>query len=199
MRLSKTLFFWMILFRFKPANRKSVFLELTYFKSLFLVNFQVSTLNESLHFLVKLSCESFRENLDAILVSARSAICFFQPILQLSKKSSWPSLWLHFLYLHDSDVHQHTFNWSRVGTLLQDTDSRSRSLVPPEDMDLVQFLSDWLTYAIDNARGPQRVWKNLDFMSLNAMKCDCGSIFVCYFHQVFFHKRLVIYLPSFSE
>jgi len=42
---------------------------------LFLVNFQISTLNESRHFLVKLSCKRVYENLDA--VSARSAVCFF--------------------------------------------------------------------------------------------------------------------------
>jgi len=120
--------FWIILFRCKPANRKSVFIELRSFKSLFVkfvVNFQVSTWNERHHMLVKLSCESIYENLDPI--SARYAVCFFQPKLQLSKESSWPSLWLHFLYLHASYVHQHTFNRSQVATLLWDTDSRSRS------------------------------------------------------------------------
>jgi len=68
------LFFWIILFRFKAANRKSVFTELRRFKSLFLVNFQVATWNESHHLLVKLSCESVYENLDAI--SARSALLY---------------------------------------------------------------------------------------------------------------------------
>ena len=65
-------FFWIILFTFKPANGNFVFLELTRFKSLFLVNFQVSTLNESHHILVKLSCKSAWDNLDAI--SARSEV-----------------------------------------------------------------------------------------------------------------------------
>jgi len=120
-------FFWIILFRFKPANIKSDFVELTSFKSLFLVNFQVYTLNESQHFLLKLSCKSVCENLDAMFVSARYAVCFFLPILQLSEESSWPSLWLRLLYLYASDVHQHTFNRSRVATLLSDTNSRSRS------------------------------------------------------------------------
>ena len=60
---------------FKPTKKKSAFIELTSFKSLFLVKFQVSTLEESQHLLVKLSCESACENLDA--VSARSALCFF--------------------------------------------------------------------------------------------------------------------------
>ena len=83
-------FFWIILFPFKPANRKSAFIELRSFKRLFIVNFPFSTLNESHHFLVKLSYESVCENLDAI--SVRSTVCFFQPMLQLSKESPRPSL-----------------------------------------------------------------------------------------------------------
>jgi len=31
---------------------------------------------------------------------------------------SWPPLCLRYFYLHASDVHQHTFNRSRVATLL---------------------------------------------------------------------------------
>ena len=116
-------FFWIILFRFKSANRKSAFIAL---RSLnFFWNVQISTLNESHHLLVTLSCQNVCENLDAI--SVRYAVCFFQPILQLSKESSWPSLWLRFLYLHVFDVHQHTFNRSRAATLRYDTDSQSGS------------------------------------------------------------------------
>ena len=70
-------------------------------ESLFLVNFQVSPLNENHHLLVKLSCKAFCENIDAF--SARPAVDFFQPILQLSKESSLPSLRLHFSYLYTSD------------------------------------------------------------------------------------------------
>ena len=103
------LFFWIILFRFKPANRKSVFLELTKFQKFILSKFQSYYFNWKPQFLVKLSCESVCEDLDAIFVSARSAVFIFQAILQLSKKSSRPSWWLRFLYLHASDVHQHTF------------------------------------------------------------------------------------------
>jgi len=59
-------------------------------KILFLVNFQVSTLSESHHLLVKLSwkivCESLYPR------SAKSAVCFFQPTLHFRKESSWPSL-----------------------------------------------------------------------------------------------------------
>jgi len=98
---------------------------------------------------------------------ARFAVCFLQPIFQLSKKSLWPSLWLRFLYLHTSDVHQHRFNRSRVTTSLQDTDSRSWStkLARIKHVDLIQVLSDWLTYAADNAKAriPIRVWKMFGF------------------------------------
>jgi len=88
-------FFWIIVFVSKPTKRKPAFIELTSFKSLFLGKFQVSTLDENQHLLVKLSCESACENLDSI--SARSALRFFQPILQLSKTSSWPTLWLRLV------------------------------------------------------------------------------------------------------
>jgi len=79
---------------------------------LFLVNFQVFTLNESHHLRVKLACESVCDNINAM--SARSAVRSFQPILQSSMESARPSLWLRFLHLHASDVHQHTFNRRRV-------------------------------------------------------------------------------------
>jgi len=44
-----------------------------------------------------------------------------------------------------------------------------------------QFLRDWLTYAVDNIKAVESLDAFeicLDFMSLNAMKCDTGSIFV---------------------
>jgi len=86
-------------------------------------------------------------------------VYFLQPIFQLSKKS----LWLRFLYLRASGVHRRTFNRSRVVTLLWHTDSRSWStkLARIKDVNLIQFLSYWLTNAADNAkaRTPPRVWK----------------------------------------
>ena len=100
-------FFWIIKFSVKPANRKSNFVEL---KNLFLIKFLVSALDQSHHLIVRFSRKSACENHDA--VSARSAVCFLQPILKLSKKSSCPPLWLRLLYLYASDVHQHTFNRS---------------------------------------------------------------------------------------
>jgi len=53
-------------FRFKPTNKKSLFVGLASFKSLFLVNFQASNLVENHHLLVKHSCKNACENLDAI-------------------------------------------------------------------------------------------------------------------------------------
>jgi len=98
---------------------------------------------------------------------SKTCSMFLQPILQLSKQSLWPSLWLRFLYLHTSDVHQHTFNRSRVATSLQDTESRSWStkLARIKHVDLIQVLSDWLTYAAVNAKAriPILVWKMFGF------------------------------------
>jgi len=61
-----------------------------------IVNFQASTLDQCHHLLMNLSCKSASKHLDAI--SARSAVCFLQPILQFSKKTSMPPLRLRFLY-----------------------------------------------------------------------------------------------------
>ena len=59
--------------------------------------FSFSTLNESHHLVVKCSYEGVCVNLDAL--KAKSAICSFQLVVQLSKKSSWPSWWWHiFIY-----------------------------------------------------------------------------------------------------
>ena len=109
-------FFWIVMFRFKVANRSLSSLNWN-FKSLILVKFQAPTLDQRHHLLVKLSCQSVCETLDAI--SAWSAVCLLQPILQLSKKSSMPPLSLHFCYVcTPADAYQHTFNRSRVATLL---------------------------------------------------------------------------------
>jgi len=72
------------------------------------------------------------------------------------------AIMIAFLYLHASDVHQHSFNRSLVTTVLyQDTDSQSRSpkLARMYDVNLVQFWNEWLMYAADNvkARIRQRV------------------------------------------
>jgi len=76
--------FWIIMFRFKPAIRTPVCTELTSFENLFLEKFQASTSDKSHHFLARLSWKSACENPGAI--NARSAACFLQPILPLSKK-----------------------------------------------------------------------------------------------------------------
>jgi len=79
-----------MMFRFKPTNRKSIFIELISVKSLFSLKFQCFILDENHHFLVQFSCQTACERLDAI--SARSAVCYLQSILQLIKKSSQPPL-----------------------------------------------------------------------------------------------------------
>jgi len=46
-------------------------------------------------------------------------------------------------------------------------------------------MSDWLTYAAGNVKAIESLnafEKCLDFISVTAMKCDCGSIFVRYLH-----------------
>jgi len=61
-----------------------------------IVKFQASTLDQRHNLLINLFCKSARKPLDAR--SARSAVGFLQPILQLSKTSSRPTLRLRFLY-----------------------------------------------------------------------------------------------------
>jgi len=61
-----------------------------------IVKFQASTLDQCHHLLINLSCKTASKPLNA--VSARSAVCFLQPILQLSKRSSRPPLRLCLLY-----------------------------------------------------------------------------------------------------
>jgi len=51
-----------------------------------MVKFQASTWDQCHHLLINLSCKSASKPLNAL--SARSAVCFLQPISQLSTKSS---------------------------------------------------------------------------------------------------------------
>jgi len=71
------------------------------------VKFQVSTLDDSHHLLEKLSCNSACENLDLLCMpfAANSAVV----IVVIAA-----AIVIAFLYLSASDVHQHTFNRSRV-------------------------------------------------------------------------------------
>ena len=50
-------FSWTIVFRFERENKTTIFIELASLKSLYLVKFQVSTLDKSHHLLVKLSLQ----------------------------------------------------------------------------------------------------------------------------------------------
>jgi len=82
-------------FRFKPTNEKSAFIEMRSFKS-FDSEVPIFYFGSMLPFAHKLNlaCKSASKPLNAI--SARSVVCFLQPILQLSKKSSGPPLRLRF-------------------------------------------------------------------------------------------------------
>jgi len=50
-----------------------------------------------------------------------------------------------------------------------------------------------------NLESPNTFKKCLDFTSLNAMKCDCGTIFYASCTKPASHKRIGIYLSNFSE
>ena len=84
-------FSWTIVLRFKSKNEKSAFIKSTSFK---IFDSEVPSFHCH-HLLTNLSCKSASKPLNAI--SARSAVCFLQPILQLSKKSSGPPFRWRFL------------------------------------------------------------------------------------------------------
>jgi len=75
------------------------------------MKFQVSILNESHHLLVQLSCNSACENLDVLCMPFAVNIAVVIVVIVAA-------IVIAFLYLPASDVHQHTFNRSRVETLL---------------------------------------------------------------------------------
>jgi len=103
-------FFKNNLFRFKPANTQSIFVALKNFKSLFLIKFQVSILNESHYLLVKLPCKSACENLDVLCMPFAASIAVVIVVIVVA-------IMIAFLYLHASDVHQHRFDRGRVENL----------------------------------------------------------------------------------
>jgi len=75
---------------------------------LFLVKFQASALNESVRLLVKLSCKSAFENLDA--ARARAAICFFATNIAVDQEVIVVVIVISRLYLHAADGNQHKVN-----------------------------------------------------------------------------------------
>ena len=80
-------------------------------KSLFLIKFQVSILNESHNLFVKLSCKSACENLDVLCMPFAANVAVVIVVIVAA-------IIIAFLYLDASDVHQHTLNRSRVTALL---------------------------------------------------------------------------------
>jgi len=99
------------MFIFKPPNTQPIFVELKSFKSLFLMKFQVSILNESHHLLVQRSCNSACENLDVLCMPFAVNIAVVIVVIVTA-------IVIAFLYLPASDVRQHMFNRSQVETLL---------------------------------------------------------------------------------
>ena len=92
----KRVCFWrFVLNNCVPAYKTSVFIKLTSFKVL-IVKFQASTSDQCHHLLINPSCKSSSKPLK--IVSARSVVCFLQPILLLTKTSSRPTLRLRFSY-----------------------------------------------------------------------------------------------------
>ena len=79
----------------KSKNQKSAFIETTVLKVL-IEKFPASTLDHCHHLLVNLFCKSASKPLND--VSARSAVCFLQPILQMSRKSSRPPWRVRFFH-----------------------------------------------------------------------------------------------------
>ena len=75
------------------------------------MKFQVFILHESHHLLVKLSRNSACEYLDVLCMPFAGNIAVVIVVIV-------PAIMIAFLYLPASDVHQHTFNRSRVKTLL---------------------------------------------------------------------------------
>jgi len=72
------------------------------------VNFHVSTLNESHHLLVKISCESVFVKIVAI----KCMICsmLFSTNIAVAQEVIVAVIAIALFYLHASDVHQHMFN-----------------------------------------------------------------------------------------
>jgi len=93
---------------------KSAFIELTNLNIL-IVKFQASTLDQYQHLLINLSCKSASKPLNAtcnMLFAANIAV--EQDVIAAAIMIA-----LLILYLHASNVHQHsTFNRNRAATLL---------------------------------------------------------------------------------
>jgi len=99
------------------TNKTTAFINFTSFKSCDIVKFKASTLDQCHHLLINLSCKSASKPLNAI--SARSAVCFFAAHISVEQEVLPADITtaLLVLYLHASDVHQHsTFNGSRAKT-----------------------------------------------------------------------------------
>ena len=89
-------FFLMIMFRFKPANRKSIFIELTGFKTLFLVTLQTSTLDKRQYLLVRLFCQTIVKTSILLRSDIPSGICAKLRAVAASNNRDHPTRSLYY-------------------------------------------------------------------------------------------------------
>jgi len=85
-------------FRFKPTNKKPALIELASLKIL-IVKFQASTLDQCHHLLINLSCKSASKPFNAQYCT----IALEQEVIAAAITIAFV-----IVYLHASDVHQHS-------------------------------------------------------------------------------------------
>jgi len=117
-----SVFIWIVCSDLSRQMHSPFSLNWQILRKFFLVKFQASILDESHPLRVKVSCKSPFQNLDVL--SARSAVCLLQPILQLSL---WPPLWLRFFEFTCFWCTPTHFQSNPSSDFALDTDSRSWS------------------------------------------------------------------------
>jgi len=171
-------FFWIILFRFKPANRKTVFLELTKFQKFIFNTFPIFYFEWKSPFSRKTvlrkclwrswcytpMCKICSMHFSANIAVEPGVIVVVIVIALFIFTRFWCTP-THVQLKSSSDC-----------------DSRSRSTKLTRIL-FKSWATDWLTQLIMQTLESFNAFeKFVDFMSLNAIKCDCGSIFVRYMH-----------------
>ena len=116
------------------------------------------------------------------------------------KKASWPPLQLRFLYLHASDIHHNTRSIEAEQQACSKTPTPEISLQNLRAYNMWILSNSWATgwrMQLLNVKAVEslNVFENcLDFISLNAMKCDCGNIFVRYLLQTCLPKTISLWV-----
>jgi len=151
---------WTIVFRFKPINEKYAFVELTSFKTLFLVKFQPYTLVERNLLFVKCSCKTACENIDADPFSPHEVRKWlFICNICVRRKFSWgisiSGVWCHCIWYAlfvTSWRHIHVFQTTVLATFALISYSR-------QNKDNCFGYSELSRNTILNMRGGWKVWK----------------------------------------